>query len=68
MYLSLFWLSLIAHYARIHVQSQTKLLKFERKIAKLVLFSLVCSCLLIKKALKWCTDRGPTLLHATREL
>ena len=37
MYLSLFWLSLIAHYARIRVQFRAKLLKFERKIAKMAL-------------------------------
>ena len=67
MYLSLFLLPLIAHYTRINVQSQTKLLKFEQKIAKPVLFPLVCSCLLIKKAPKWCTNRGPALLHAMRE-
>ena len=37
MYLSLFWLPLIAHYARIRVQSRAKLLKFEQKIAKMAL-------------------------------
>ena len=37
MYLSLFLLPLIAHYARIRVQFSAKLLKFERKIAKTAL-------------------------------
>ena len=50
MYLSLFLLPLIAHYARIRVQFRAKLLKFERKIAKI--------------ALKVCVNRNIDLNYA----
>ena len=58
MYLSLFWLPLIAHYARIRVQSPAKLLKFEQKIAKMALK--VC-------IVKVCVNRNIDLNYARSE-